>query len=329
MHPLLEDVRRTLGLAPVERRAVQPEAAEDPRPYYLDFSNRLEMPQGFDEAGVPLFDPVAPYARRRGTHYNPVRVQQYALACHGRWLAAGEEEYLRRFLVQADWLAGNLDEEGRWLYHFPWLDLSPPWYSGMAQGQGISVLARACLATQDPLYAEAARRALGPMTRGLAQGGVLLRREGDVWIEELAGSLLRRSVLNGHVYAMWGLWDAWRVFGEERARSLFEETEVTLRRWLPRYDFHGLWTRYCLPERGLPVLATVHYQVEHIQQMRVMYALTGREEYERWAERWERQLRRRLRATVAVLLKMVLVVLAAPGNRGYKRAILRERAAGG
>jgi len=180
----------------------------------------------------------------------------------------------------------------------------------MAQGQGVSVLARAYLATGDRFYAEAASRALAPMRLTVAEGGVLLRSDGEVWIEEYPGSPAWTGVLNGHVYAMWGLWDAARVFGDKPAAQLFDETEATLRRRLPRYDFYGIWTRYCLPERGPLVLANAHYQVEHVQQMRAMGLLTGNDEYDRWADRWERQLYRRATATMTVFVRAAFLVPA-------------------
>jgi len=78
----------------------------------------------------------------------------------------------------ADWLIANLEQNAHglqvWNHHFDWEyrdTLKSPWYSGLAQGQGVSLLLRAHLLAHsrqsaDRKYQRAAENAFVALTRG-------------------------------------------------------------------------------------------------------------------------------------------------------------------
>jgi heparosan-N-sulfate-glucuronate 5-epimerase len=76
-----------------------------------------------------------------GIQRNPVIVSQQALKYWDE-IQNGDEKSEALFLNCSDWLVDNAVLYGNytvWEYNFPWpsRNLTSPWISGMAQGQGI------------------------------------------------------------------------------------------------------------------------------------------------------------------------------------------------
>ena len=72
----------------------------------------------------------------------------------------------KKFLAASDWLVSHLEQNSSgvwvWNHYFDWEyrdTLKAPWYSGLAQGQGISLLVRAYAETGNAGYLDSARRA--------------------------------------------------------------------------------------------------------------------------------------------------------------------------
>ena len=70
---------------------------------------------------------------------------QYGLGNYNLFRRTGSGERRTRFLAVADWLVGNLELNSSglsvWNHNFDWeyrTKLLAPWFSGLAQGQGIS-----------------------------------------------------------------------------------------------------------------------------------------------------------------------------------------------
>ena len=92
--------------------------------------------------------------------------------------------------------------------------LTPPWLSAMAQGEGASLLVRANAATDDDRFAEAARRALGPLAVPTAEGGVRPARRRLLPRGVSDGSPV--AVLNGGIFAFWGYRDVAIALGDSQ-----------------------------------------------------------------------------------------------------------------
>ena len=108
---------------------------------------------------------VARLRRRAGKHVvGPI---QWALGCYERFLHRRRGAVARLRAGARDRLcASSARTAGGARLPLPaHLRLEPPWLSGMAQGEGASLLVRLHAETGDERYAEAARRALGPMAR--------------------------------------------------------------------------------------------------------------------------------------------------------------------
>lgn len=104
----------------------------------------------FDDEGVPLVD-----YKSLGLRRNPVTIAQYALSVLNTYVETGAVELRDEFLRLAEWFVHNANWDRGFAalyYDFPWLNLRPPWISGMAQGQVISVLVRAYQLTRRVQY---------------------------------------------------------------------------------------------------------------------------------------------------------------------------------
>jgi hypothetical protein len=249
------------------------------------------------------------YHGQIGLQYNPIAIAQWGLGNYNLFRQDGSEHRKRKFLSAADWLRGNLQQNRSgvwvWNHHFDWEYRTPlraPWYSGLAQGQGISLLVRAYKETGDAAYRDSAERAFGSFLKSVNEGGVMFTDErGDVWVEEYIVSP-PTHILNGFFWALWGVHDYLLATGDPKARGLFAKCVQTLRNNLNRYDL-GFWSLYEQSGTRLPMVASPFYHQLHIVQLRVMARLTGDEIFAQYAERWQRYARSRAKRTRALCYK--------------------------
>lgn len=222
---------------------------------------------------------------------------QLALGWHERWLD-GDPVAADRFNTTCELLARRCTPAGdgvRWQYSVAVAKygLRPPWFSAMAQGQAASVFVRAYLADGNDHWRSLALDALRPLLTSKESDLVAFLPAGPV-LEEVPGEP-RAHVLNGWVYALWGLWDVHVALGESDAKARFRESANALAEMLDRYDV-GWWTRYSLYPHALADLAKPFYHRLHVTQMQVMEHLTGRPEFAEAARRWHSYDDRRRRA---------------------------------
>jgi heparosan-N-sulfate-glucuronate 5-epimerase len=263
--------------------------------YFMRFAGKARYQGPFDAAGVPLLD----YQGDIGRQYNPIAIAQYGLARFNAWCATGAAADRTAWITVADWLAREMRPNARgvrvWMHDFDWpyrVVLRAPWYSGLAQGNGLSMLVRAAKETGNASYADAAHMAFEPLMRSVDDGGVLVTDDqGDVWIEEY---LVERPshILNGFMWALWGVYDyaAWSRRSE--AAQLWTRCANTLRRRVAEFDA-GWWSLYEARDAGREMLASRYYHTLHITQLQVMYRLTGNEIFSQVATRFQSYLDRR------------------------------------
>ena len=308
---------------------VNERAFEDGRQYFMRFQGKAVYRGPFDGDDVPLLD----YQGDIGRQYNPIAIAQYGLARFNRWCDTRSSDDEKAWLAAADWLERQLVPNGHglhmWMHHFDWPYrevLRAPWYSGLAQGCGVSLLVRAADATGEWRYAKAAYLAFEPLTRGIDAGGVLATDpRGRPWIEEY---IVRppSHILNGFIWALWGVYDYTRFTGASEPGQLFDACVSTIATALPEYDT-GRWSLYELPPSpfGLPpspyglrrtsrrtgpqMLASRYYHTLHIVQLRVLQRLTGIDTFGTVADRWQRYLESPMKRTRALVEKATFKLL--------------------
>ncbi len=256
------------------------------QPYYIGW-DPSPRPTGEDWSDAQLdSDGVL----KTGSYYNTVRISQYALFHHARWVKTRDRDARRRFLDQATHLVNAQQHDGGYPYPIPLpaYGAESGWLSGMAQGEAASVLLRAYAETGDKTYIEKGRRALGPLRTDVAHGGAAYIRGGDVFFEEVA-TKAPCHILNGHLFAAFAVWEYGKFgFGDDEFAMLHEKAVDTLRRWIWRYDAGG-WSCYHLgaDAHGRRHYAPLWYHHFHIAQLRVYGAMTGIDAFRRVADRWD------------------------------------------
>jgi heparosan-N-sulfate-glucuronate 5-epimerase len=274
--------------------------------YYIDFSVKAGTPRWPPE----WLDPA---------EHAHVVTAQWGLGCYERYLRGEGEAWLTAAVDTADHLLREQERggarDGGWSHHKPkshTYRLTPPWLSAMAQGEGASLLVRAHAVTNDDRFAEAARRALGPLAVPTAEGGVRSSLGPGFFLEEYPTDP-PSHVLNGGIFALWGYRDVALALGDEEAHREFERGVDTLAQNVGRWDT-GSWSRYDLFPRRVDNVASSAYHVLHINQLLAMQLIAPHPELAAAAERfaaYRRSRPNRMRAFARKALFRVLV----PRNR--------------
>jgi len=279
--------------------------------YYMLFAEKADYQGAHDSSGVPQLD----YHGHIGLQYNPIAIAQYGLGNYNLWRRTGDPTRKQKFLLIADWLCSHLESNAHglavWNHHFNWEyrdTLQAPWYSALAQGQGISLLVRAHKETGDHAYLDAARHAFVSFQRPIPEGGIAFTDEsGDLWFEEYIVSP-PTHILNGFIWALWGVHDYFLATKDISAQDIFSRGVRTLLHNLDRYDL-GFWSLYEQSGTRLPMVASTFYHRLHIVQLRITHRLTGEDTFVRIADRWEAYTRSRSNRVRALAYKTAFKLL--------------------
>ena len=271
-------VRRVYGTAFSRGLGYEPHdagsryAIETVEGYFVDYEPKIES-----------------FARHPGVRLNPADTAHVALGWYERLLETGDEVAEREFLRLCDRLTATAverDDALLWEYEtdLPKYGVRAPWFSALAQGQIASVYVRAWQRTRDPRDATRATRALRPLLHAGATGLVTRTDDGPV-LEEVGRPAPTAQILNGWIFALWGIRDVAVGLDADDAARAYEEGIECLMRRLPLYDL-GWWTLYSMFPHRYPDLAKPFYQRLHVLQLDVLHALTGRPVFRDTADRW-------------------------------------------
>jgi hypothetical protein len=248
-----------------------------------------------------------------------VGLTQYALGCHERWLAGDGQQWLDAAVMTGRFLVEIQEPDGSWLHHeaFPHtFPLPPPWASGITQGQGASLLVRLYAHTGEERMAEAAKLALAPLYRPQAEGGVRGDLGGRPWPEEYP-TTPQSHVLNGAIFALWGMRDVAVALDDGEARQQWELGLDSLVANLPRYDT-GSWSLYSLFPHPIFNRASSFYHDLHVRQMTALMQLAPRPEFEATRVRWAGYAATRIGRSKAFAWKAAFRLMV-PRNRHFAR----------
>lgn len=258
--------------------------------YFNDLTPKIREGHAQDSRGIPLLR-----TGRRDYFYHPTAVCQHALGCYDRWLLSRAERYRRMFLASADWLAMSQDSRGGWrvfsrdtsapVSEFPvglptgWTKLEVP-YSGMVQGQAVSVLVRAAAISPESAYADAASRAMTLLRTEVRDGGVCYSDDSGISVEEVPSDP-RNTILNGWIFGMFGAWDHWLATQSPESLEFFELNRSLLAARLTEFDL-GWWSVY----DELGHLAKPFYHRLHVAQLAALALLHPADASSRIAVAW-------------------------------------------
>jgi len=271
--------------------------------YYMLFKYKADYARPFDSNGIPLLD----YRGKIGKQYNPIAIAQYGLGHYNR----GNLEIAKK---QADWLVDNLEQNKQgvlvWMHNFDWEyrdKLKAPWHSALAQGNGISLLVRVYLGTNNKKYLETAKKAFESLLVPVETGGVLcVDKNNNFWLEE---TIIEppTHILNGFFWTLFGVWDYWLLTKEVKAKELFDKCVKTLKNNLKDFDA-GFWSLYEQSGTKMRMLASTFYHKLHIVQLKILYKITGEKIFQEYAEKWEQYQRNWFYKRFALIYKIIFKI---------------------
>ncbi len=242
-----------------------------------------------DEEGVLLFlGPDGEY------HYHPVEMAQKGLAMVALYRRTGDERALDYARRHADRMLAEADTIGDGLYFpytFDWrLHLNAnyelmraPWYSGMAQGQALSLLVHLHRITGEPAYLAAAHDVFRTFLRpGSAGETVRVDTAGYYWIEEYPADQ-STGTLNGFIFGIYGLYDYYQWTGDEDAFHVLVAGLTTIHDKIHLFRAPSGPSYYCLSHRAQ---YPVYHQI-HIVQLLNLFEITGEPYFEEMAAQFD------------------------------------------
>lgn len=251
----------------------------------------------FDEEGIPINKTYVDVEDKEYVYF-PISIGQMGLSVYHTFLKTGAEEDKGRFLKFAEWFRKNVTESEEFgaLWYtdvdLPAYKRKAPWQSAFTQSRAISILLRGFQLTGRDEYRRLAKSALRPFTVEVKDGGVMADTEFGPFYEEYT-SHVHTLVLNGHIFALCGVYDFIRVFPEDtQAREIFDEGVKTTVNILPEFDI-GFWSRYNLCNADFyPNVdpSTIGYQKLHATQLEFMFKLTNHPIFKKYEEKFENQI---------------------------------------
>lgn len=251
--------------------------------YYNDLTQKVLMgASNLDDNGIPFLE------HSDGSHIQmPTMIFQYGLGAYDLYLLEGKIEYLNKAVKCANWAIEHQNNDGSWSTFFYIYPENP--YSAMPQGEAASLLVRVYGATKDNQYLIAAKKAIDFMLLSVSKGGVSKDVDGGLVLLEYTHLPI---VLNGWIFAAWGIYDLSCLI--EEYRNHFERTVITMIRDLSSFD-NGYWSLY---DMGGMITSPFYHNL-HIAQMKAMFMLTGAPEFEQYGllfEKYEVNLGNRMKA---------------------------------
>ena len=273
--------------------------------YYMPFHYKADYNGYYDKNGIPMLN----YKGNIGLQYNPIAIAQYGLGNYNLWCDTHKESRFQKFISAADWLVDNLVKNRQglsvWMHNFDFQYrdiLRAPWYSGLAQGQGISLLLRAHKETKDNRFIDAANKAFQSFFVPVTRGGVVFKdKSGDLWIEEYIVEP-PTHILNGFIWGLWGVYDFSIYNDDSVAKSLFDNCIETLEKNLIKYDT-GFWSLYEQAGLKMKMLSSPFYHRLHIVQLKIINLLTKKSIFQQIAGEWENYMHNPINRYRAVIYK--------------------------
>lgn len=279
--------------------------------YYMTFYYKAKYNGDFDQNGIPKLN----YHGDIGLQYNPIAIAQWALGQYNLWRKTQDNENYLKFINGADWLVDNLKLNSNkvdvWNHYFDWTykeTLVNPWYSGLAQGQGLSVLARAYKISQDPKYLEAAKKVYKSFLIDTIDGGVTFAdKDNNIWIEEYIMKDSPTHILNGFIWGLWGIYDYWLLTNNNEVKNLFDKYVKTIFANISKYDI-GYWSLYELSNLRIKMRASIFYHKLHIIQLKILSEMTGIHEFKNIAKKWNEYLKQKPNKIRAIFMKILFKI---------------------
>lgn len=224
---------------------------------------------------------------------HPVAYAQYGISALSEYQSTGETIWLDRALRHAERLDEiHTERDSAWYfpYLFDWTypgaTLRAPWWSAMAQGEALSLFVRLYEETDDERWRSAADHTWLSLKqpRSAAEPWATMTDGGLLVFEEYAGNAAPLKVLNGHMFALFGVYDYWRLTGDEEAIAYLDGAATTVLDVLPKIRVPGGISYYCWQDAcRRKAWQNPTYHEIHSWQLDMLADLTGDARFSDWA----------------------------------------------
>lgn len=240
-----------------------------------------------DAKGVPMV------RIKNRNYYHPSNLMNQGVGLLRLFQSTAKEIYLQRAILYADALiqSGKLYEDKFYFEYRWWIKrgnkhiIANPWYSGIAQGQGLSFYSELYNITKIEKYLVFSNKIFStffsfdksnnqPVTVEIDEGGFY-------WIQEYLSNQGGDYVLNGFLFAVVGLIDYYYITKDQRAITLIEASIATLKNYIDQYQVEGGVSLYSLRYKE----QQVSYNIFHRKILLYFGELTGDNWFFHWAEK--------------------------------------------
>ena len=279
--------------------------------YYMSFHRKAQYQGSYDKQGIPQLN----YQGDIGIQYNPIAIAQWSLGNYNLWKKNNSQDCYKKFIKGADWLHNNLNINNEnvyvWQHHFNWVykeNLINPWHSGLAQGQGLSVLCRAYRTTEDNRYLDSIEKVYQSFLIDIKNGGVTFKdNQGNIWIEEYIMQKDPTHILNGFIWGLWGIYDYWLLTKNKDIEKLFYKYIKTIEENITKYDI-GYWSLYELSKLPIDMRASIFYHKLHIVQLNILFKMTNNKLFKDTSTKWKIYLSKKTNTIRATFMKILFKV---------------------
>ncbi|MGI2095256.1 D-glucuronyl C5-epimerase family protein [Shewanella oncorhynchi] len=225
-----------------------------------------------DENGIPM------NKMSDGNYFHfPIALAQKAISYHDNYQQYKENSDLEAFQKIVLWLVENQHANGGWDC---WSKSEKPTisnYSSMAQGEIISVLVRYLnIFKDDSTIIENSCH----MAYKCLQSDLLMKVEDNYVLHEETPLNYRATILNGHVFTLWGIMDYDRYFNN--SKSPLQNKSIHGLKKLIRECDRGYWSDYDVSGR----IASPFYHELHIEQIKALYYQTNDPFFYEVVQKW-------------------------------------------
>lgn len=266
-------------------------------PYIGDYTVPLEA----ELWGVTGHDDVLVTKLHDEVVYHPVNSAWYISQMISSYRTSRNQRYLDRAVATAKYLVDGAETDAQGALWFPYhfshdvgtLRMGTPWYSGMAQGMMLSVFVNLFETTGDERWKALASKTMKSYDQPKSETGrwfhnvKVLGNKKFTYYEEYPALADEQNahVVNGAIYALYGLYDYYRITGDEHVLWLFDVGATSVRDSFGSYRNPGQPSWYAMTYYGHSVWANPEtYHKGVVKQLRKLAEMTGDVEFTRQAD---------------------------------------------
>jgi len=219
-------------------------------------------------------------------YYNPGVLSAKGIDFFTRFTVNNDSIYLDYSQKQYTGLKSIMDENGLFEYQISWHHkadlLNNPWYSGLAQGQALSFLARLAYFTEDEEALNLAHKVYRTLdyNSDYSKEVTVVDKNSYAWIEEYPAEIPDHT-LNGFLFGVFGLYDYYNYIDSGvNVQNLLSAYLTTIHDNMNRFRNPGGISYYCLKH----LITNPSYHMIHIRQFEYLSKITGDSSFTKFAD---------------------------------------------